>query len=303
MKRLPLLGLTTLALGMVALAAETIRFEPLLGTITKYRSTTQSSAEILNSSMVTSDGQPVPKPFENILESLKSALSTTQTIDTTEKVVAVEASGTRQLETKVVTTNAQPQIGYEILSSMTPDGLLTISSFKFDAATLAQPGFAAIGDSFANSMRDVYALQNVNIYAKPLDVGQSLKFSSNNAEAVTSVFKAIPQAKIQVEGLQSTFDFTYLGRNSNNDHSFKIISSVSAGKFTVDLGFMNLEQIANAANSEGEALYFADGRIKSNRQTTNQTMTQIQKITLDKQILTLTVSAKVKTVVNTEILP
>lgn len=288
---------------MVALAAETIRFEPLLGTITKYRSTTQSSAEILNSSMVTSDGQPVPKPFENILESLKSALSTTQTIDTTEKVVAVEASGTRQLETKVVTTNAQPQIGYEILSSMTPDGLLTISSFKFDAATLAQPGFAAIGDSFANSMRDVYALQNVNIYAKPLDVGQSLKFSSNNAEAVTSVFKAIPQAKIQVEGLQSTFDFTYLGRNSNNDHSFKIISSVSAGKFTVDLGFMNLEQIANAANSEGEALYFADGRIKSNRQTTNQTMTQIQKITLDKQILTLTVSAKVKTVVNTEILP
>ncbi len=66
---------------------------------------------------------------------------------------------------------------------------------------------------------------------------------------------------------------------------------------------MNLEQIANAANSEGEVLYFADGRIKSNRQITNQTLTQIQKMTLDKQILTLTMSAKVKTVVNTEILP
>ena len=120
---------------------------------------------------------------------------------------------------------------------------------------------------------------------------------------MTSVFKAIPQAKIQVEGLQSTFDYTYLGRNSSNDHRFKTIGNVSAGKFIVDLGFMNLEQFANASISEGEALYFADGRIKSNRQITNQTMTQIQKITIDKQTLTLTVSANVKTVVNTEIPP
>jgi hypothetical protein len=304
MKRLPLLALATFGLGMIALAAETIRFEPVLGTITKYRTTTQSTAEILNSSIVTSDGQPVPKPFENILETLKTALNTNQTQEITEKVVAVEANGTRQLETTVMSQNAQPpQIGYEIQSSITPEGLLTITSFKFDAATLAQPGFAAISDSLTNSLRDIYVQTQPSIYGKPLDIGQSLKFSSNSAEAVTSIFKTIPEAKIQVEGLQSTLEYTYQGRNASNDHGFKTFGNTTAGKFVIDLGFMNLEQTMNTATSEGEMAFFADGRLRRNLQSTSQTLTQIQKITLDKQVLTLSVSAKIKTISNTEILP
>jgi hypothetical protein len=181
MKRLPLLGFATLALGIVALAAETIRYEPTLNTITKYRTTVQTTAQILNSSLTTSDGKPAPAAFDNLLESLKAALNSSQTLDMTEKVVAVEANGTRQLETTVMTKSSQPTppIGYEIRSSMTPEGVLTISSFKFDTATLAQPGFAALGNSFSNSLRDAFAQAQPSIYGQPLDVGQTLKFNSN----------------------------------------------------------------------------------------------------------------------------
>jgi hypothetical protein len=305
MKRLPLLGFATLAFGIIALAAETIRYEPALNTITKYRTTAQSTAEILSSSLTTSDGKPAPAAFENILETLKAALNTTQTLDMTEKVVAVEANGTRQLETSFIAKSLQPTppIGYEIRSSMTPEGLLSITSFKFDTATLAQPGFAALGDSFSNSLRDAFAQAQPNIYGQPLDTGQTLKFNTNAAENLTSIFKSIPEAKIQTEGLQSTLEYTYQGRNSTNDHTFKILGSITPGKFIVDLGFINLEQTMSEIRSEGEATYFADGRIKSNQQRASQTLTQIQKIDLSGQILTLNLKTILTSVSNTEILP
>jgi hypothetical protein len=303
-KRLPLLGLTTLALGIIALAAETIRFEPALNTITKYRNTTQTTAEILSSSVVTSDGLPVPKPFENILESLKTSLNTNQILETTEKVVAVLSDGTRQLETKVLSNNAQPpQIGYEILSSMTPEGLFNVSSFKFDAATLAQLGFSVLDDSFTNSMRDIHIQAQPRIYGKSLEVGQSLKFSSNASDSISGIYKSIPEVKIQTEGLQNTLEYTYQGRNSSNDYTFKTLGNTTAGKLLVDFGVFTLEQTSSEMRSEGEAMFFADGRAKTNRQTTDQTLTQIQKLKSGEQTITISVSIRSKTISNTEILP
>ena len=199
MKRLPLLGFAILAFGMIALAAETIRFEPAFGTITKYRVTTQSSAEILSSSLVTSDGLPPPEALKNLPEVLKASLNSTAIQDISEKIVGVDSNGTRQLETTILSSGTPPTlpIGYEMRSSLTPEGTLTISSFKFDAATLAQPGFAALGDSFLEVIKSNLAQQFPNIYSKPLEIGQTLNFAlSSIADIFTSAFKAIPGAKI-----------------------------------------------------------------------------------------------------------
>ncbi len=303
MKRLPLFGFVTLALGIVALAAETIRYEPALNTITKYRITSQSTAEILSSSLTTSDGLPAPEAFKNILASLKSALNTTQIQEMTEKVVGIDADGTRQLETTIV-AKSTPPIGYEIRSSQTPNGLLIISSFKFDAATLAQPGFAALGDSFANTLRDNYAQAQPSIYGKPLELGQTLTFAVPNvAEVFTSAFKAIPDAKIQIQGLQGNLSYNYQGRNGSNDYTFKTSGNTALGKFTVEFAGFSLEQSLSESRSEGEAIFSSDGRAKTSRQSGSLVLTQIQKINLNPQVLTLTFSARTTTVSSTEVLP
>ncbi len=304
MKRVIFFGLTTLTFGMIALAAETIRYEPALNTITKYRTVTQSTGEVITSSLVTSDGQPAPKAFENLLESLKAGLNTTQTQEITEKVVAIDAAGTRQLETTVMSKSSQATqpIGFEMRSSMTPEGVLNVSSFQFDATTQAQPGIAALGNSFTELMRDAFSQQFPNIYGKTLELGQTLTFPVLNfAENFIRAFKAVPIAKIQVEGMQGNLNYTYQGRNLTSDYTFKIISSTNPGKFLVELPNYSLEQRLTDSRAEGEATYFTDGRAKTSSQNANQTLTQIQKISLGQQTLTITFSTRTKTVSTTEI--
>ncbi len=308
MKRLPLLGFATLAFGIVALAAETIRFEPALNTITKYRISTQSTAEILSSSLTTSDGLPAPAAFKDIFEATKAALSITQTLDMTEKVVAVEANGTRQLETTVTSSSQAntPAIGYLVRSSMTPNGSIKISSIQLDAATLAQPGMAEISNWFTEILSLSYTQLFPNIYEQPLDVGQTLKIvNTNTSNGYDFLKKLNPDAQVEVQGMQTTTEYTYQGRNNTNDHAFRVSSSITPGKFSIKsqgIG-LTLEQTLTESRSEGKVTYFADGRIKSGQQNATQVLTQVQKINLQPQIITLSFSTRTNAVTSTEILP
>ena len=303
MKRFTFISLALTSLSLVAFAAETIRFEPIVGTITKYRTTIQTTTEIQNSSITTSDGQPVPKAFENLLELLKASLNSTQTQDITEKIVSLDANGARQLETTILQSSQATAIGFEMRSSVTPDGQLTISSFKFDAATATQPGISVLGDSFLTAIRNVYAQQYPNIYGQALNPLQSLKFSSSTQDSVRAIFTSLPNAKIQIEGLQNNLEYIYQGRNASNDHVFKVAGNTTAGSFVAELSGIRLEQRTGGSLLEGEIVYLADGRLKSSRQSGGQLLTQIQSINLGQQTLTISFTAKTNSVSSTQILP
>jgi hypothetical protein len=292
-KRFALLPI--LLLG-VAFAAEVLRFEPALGTISQYRLRQTTTATVLQSSVKTTDNSPVPSAFANLPSTLATALNSQQTQDLTEKIVGVLPDGTRQLETTVVATSNGQRIGYVALSSHSPVGVVTVQKADWDEATkklLQGAPFELPLELFS---------QIPPVYGKPLEVGGGFTVVSQNT-AILATFQALAKTiggTVQLEGLETTITYTYRGRNNVGEYIFGVKGSSTAGRVTLQSNIFTLEQTNSSSTAEGELVYLPDGRSKSSRITTQQRVQQAQTIAIGQNIsLVVMVEADLITESNT----
>jgi hypothetical protein len=296
-KRFAFLPILLLA---VALAAEVLRFEPALGTVSQYRLRQKTTAQVLQSSVKTTDNSPVPAAFANLPSTLAAALNSEQTQDISEKVVGIAPDGTRQLETTVSSTTNGQKFGYTVFSSLSPVGVATVQKAEYDEATkkLLQ------GAPFELPLE--FFTQIPPIYGKPLEVGSSFGLVSQNTDSLAA-FQAIAKAvggTAKLEGFETTVTYTYRGRNSASEHVFDIKSNTTAGKLSLQSSIFSLEQTIKNSSAEGELIYLPDGRSKSSRTITTQRFQQTQTISLGQTTsLVVLVEADSTTEIITELMP
>jgi hypothetical protein len=287
-KRFAFLPILLLA---VALAAEVLRFEPALGTVSQYRLRQKTTAQVLQSSVKTTDNSPVPAAFANLPSTLAAALNSEQTI---------APDGTRQLETTVSSLTNGQKIGYTVFSSLSPVGVATVQKAEYDEATkklLQGAPFELPLEFFA---------QIPPIYGKSLEVGSSFGLVSQNIDSLAA-FQAIAKAvggTAKLEGFETTVTYTYRGRNSASEHVFDIKSNTTAGKLSLQSSIFSLEQTIKNSSAEGELIYLPDGRSKSSRTITTQRFQQTQTISLGQTTsLVVLVEADSTTEIITELMP
>jgi hypothetical protein len=293
-KRFALLPILLLA---SALAAEVLRFEPALGTVSQYRLRQKTVATVLQSGVTTSDNSPVPAAFANLTNTLASALNSEQTQDMTEKVMGIAPDGSRQLETVVSSTSNGQKIGYTVFSSLSPLGMVTVQKAEYDEATkkLLQ------GTPFELPLELFTEIPAV--YGKPLEVGASFTVVSKNTTSL-SAFEAIAKSvggTAKLEGLETATTYTYQGKNSAAEFVFGIKSNTTAGKLSLESSSFSLEQTSTSSTASGELVYLPDGRAKLSNSVSQQRLKQVQSINLGSSKIIVALEADLTTEVRTEL--
>ena len=271
MKRLLLLGAALLV--PVALAAETLVYNPAAGTTTKYRLENITDAAFTIVDATASDGSKVPDELVNALKSALSKLKTTSITDSTERVLEVQGDGTRIVENQGVTQTKvessqpippNPAIKLRILTAYRPGGSVDIQELKYDTTGLS-PELAQALESASDSVKKASQSSQSGLYGVPYEVGQARTLTQD----ASSVLNA---AGLSGAELASTEVRTFTGRGPAGQFQFSSTYNVSASGTVASNGggSSGIGLKIESATGTGTSSYLADGRPERSNATISQ---------------------------------
>lgn len=276
-----LVALLPASLAWSAEAAETLSYTVPVGTVTRYRTTQTNALQVQNITATSADGSPAP---EAVLTSLRAAfeqvsVTTTGVTDSTETVLAVEADGTRVVESRSVLRTTSPGAGaqamppssFRAVVAYRPDGRLEVRELKLDAAGLAPELAGALEALYRGSLTGT-GQQPTGLYGRPIEVGQPVT-------STTEVSIPLPLPGLKVEDLKLRADttLTLQGRTPAGLSVVRTLTRVAPTLFKAGLpGSVPAASLVVSLGENltaGRTLYLADGRISRSTFTTNATLT------------------------------
>jgi hypothetical protein len=253
MKRLaPVLLL--LACGLVSAQSVRIQYTPAAGTKTTYQTTVTTSAQLLDfaATGMSSEQQTQLK------NQLVAASSTRTVLDTVETVAAVNADGSRRVNsalTMTITTSAGPQpikAGFNTVTLYRATGAVEVQSFTLDK-TRTDASLAATLEANSASFKNI-AVQasQLNFYGKTL---------SSTPTVVTAEIPA-PAAAANLDlKYRTRSSYTLLERTAGGGARIGVTTQLEPVNYTGTQRGVNITLKLTATPATGEITLLPDGRV------------------------------------------
>ena len=258
MTRVLLLGAALLA--SVALAAETLTYTVAAGTVTKYRQQNVTDAAFTITDAKASDGSKVPDDLIAALKQSLSKLKTSSTIETTERVLEVQADGTRLVEAQTITQTkvessvpipANPPIKFRMISAYKPGGVVEVQDLKYDTTGL-NPEVASALEKGANAVKAAATAGSNGLYGVPFEAGKPITLTSN----ASGVLAGAGLSGSDVTGSEVR---TFTGRGAQGQYQFSSTFSVT-GNVKGGEGNTGVALAIETASGTGSSSFLPDGR-------------------------------------------
>jgi hypothetical protein len=210
----------------------------------------------------------VPSELVDALKGALSTLKTTYTTDTTEKVLEVQADGTRLVESLSVTTTkvepsqptpTTPPLKFRTVTAYRSNGSVDVTELKYDTSGLDQASAKALEATSANVRA---ALQDGlhSIYGVPYEIGKAVTLTSNASAALSTL-------GLTGTGLNSSEVRTLTGRGTSGQYQFSSTYAVVPGQASSSTGEVGIGMVIESASGTGTSSYLADGRPERSQST------------------------------------
>jgi hypothetical protein len=256
-----------------ALAAETMRYTATAGTITKYSTITTTTTQALEPITATaSDNSQAPK---ELLESFEKAFTKTEIAsigDITEKVLEVQADGTRIVSSEATSTTKAaslpnaPALKFTIRSAYKPDGSVEVQEVKYNTDGLETELADALEKS-TDSVKQAQQAASQGLYGVPFEPNAPTSRTIENAG-----LGALAGLGITGANINSTIITTLTGRGPNGQYQFKLETNTPEFDFKLTQPGVEIAYKVEASTATGTNSYLNDGRVENSSVKTKTTM-------------------------------
>jgi hypothetical protein len=260
-------------LASTALAAETMRYTATAGTITKYSTITNTTTQALEPVTATaSDNSQAPT---ELFESFEKAFAKTEIAsigDITEKVLEVQADGTRIVSSEATSTTKAaslpnaPAIKFTIRSAYKPDGSVEIQDVRYNTDGL-QKEIADALEKTADGVKKAQQASSQGLYGVTFEPNTPISRTIENAG-----LGALAGLGITGANINSTIITTLTGRGPNGQYQFKLETSTPAFDFKLAQPGVKIAYKVEASTANGANSYLNDGRVENSSVKTKTSM-------------------------------
>lgn len=199
---------------------ETLYYLPDTGLITNYRSTTKTTARLVSSQVVRSDGSATPTgTAASIIQGIVAGMNLQTLEEFTDTVLEVSSDGSRIVQTqgeiKIINQSGLnlPTQRYTYALVYQPDGQVAVRDLRFETVNLNR-SMATVVERKARAMRDGLPAQFVGAFSVGFMTGESREF--RRLERVSLIADLAP-----VE-LESSIERTFTERGLRGNYVFDL---------------------------------------------------------------------------------